>query len=51
MKTTLTDGLYRVTTHSFCAGFTVKNGAVLICAPILARRLGYWLQHAVLVSA
>jgi hypothetical protein len=36
------DGLYRVTTRYFCAGFVVEDGRVTLCAPILRRRLTYW---------
>lgn len=41
-STTLKDGLYQVTTGYLCAGFTIKNGRVDKCAPILLRRLTYW---------
>lgn len=40
------DGLYRVTTRSFVAGFVVESGRVSRCAPILKKRLEYWMQHA-----
>lgn len=36
------DGLYRVTTSYLCAGFTVEDGRVTLCAPILRKRLSYW---------
>ena len=29
------DGLYQVTLPYLCAGFTVKNGTLEFCAPIL----------------
>lgn len=43
------DGLYRVVTPHLCAGFVVKNGKVVACAPILRKRLAYWRTVAVLV--
>lgn len=42
----LRDGLYRVTTDYLCAGFVVYWGAVVDCAPILRKRLGYWITVA-----
>lgn len=36
------DGLYRVTTSYLCAGFVIADGRVVMCAPILRRRLPYW---------
>lgn len=36
------DGLYRVVTPKLCAGFVVRGGRVISCAPILRRRLAYW---------
>jgi hypothetical protein len=47
----LTDGLYRVTTPSLCAGFFIEGGKVAVCAPILRRKLPYWMTLAVCVSA
>jgi hypothetical protein len=40
------DGLYRVVTRSFVAGFVVERGRVTRCAPILRRRLAYWITRA-----
>lgn len=40
------DGLYQVTAHRLCAGFVVQGGRVIMCAPILRRRLAYWLRFA-----
>jgi len=40
--TSLGDGLYRVTTSYLCAGFVVRSGRVVECAPILRRKLTYW---------
>ena len=42
MTVWLTDGLYQVTTSYLCAGFAVKNGSVVACAPILRKKLSYW---------
>ena len=42
MKVDLPDGLYRVVTSYLCAGFVVEHGRVTECAPILRRRLAYW---------
>ncbi len=36
------DGLYRVETSYFVAGFVVKNGVVVRVAPILNRLLKQW---------
>jgi hypothetical protein len=36
-------GLYRVVTPHLCAGFVVEDGRVTRCAPILRRKLAYWL--------
>lgn len=42
------DGLYRVTTSYLCAGFVVSGGKVKasMCAPILRRKLAYWVTVA-----
>lgn len=40
------DGLYQVTYRNICAGFTIKDGRVDLCAPILRRRMAYWLRFA-----
>jgi len=42
----LRDGLYRVQTPDFCAGFLVEGGKVTQCAPILRRKIGFWLRLA-----
>lgn len=39
---TMRDGLYRVCTPVLCAGFIVRGGMIVDCAPILRRRLDYW---------
>lgn len=36
------DGLYRVVTSYLCAGFVVRGGNVVDCAPVLRRRFEYW---------
>lgn len=36
------DGLYQVTTSYLCAGFIVKNGVIIHCAPILRKKIDYW---------
>lgn len=43
---TLADGLYRVTHGTLCAGFVVQGGRVTRCAPILWKRIGYWVNKA-----
>jgi hypothetical protein len=45
-KTPIPDGLYRVKTAHLCAGFVVEDGRVVMCAPILRARFGYWLKRA-----
>jgi len=45
----MTDGLYQVTTSYLCAGFVVEHGVVVLCAPILKRKLHYWKTIAVFV--
>jgi len=46
-RTPLADGLYRVETPTFVAGFLVSKGRVVRCAPILRKRLDYWTTRAV----
>jgi hypothetical protein len=41
------DGLYQVTTAYLCAGFVVQDGKVVDAAPILRKRLKYWITQAV----
>jgi len=45
------DGLYQVTTPYLCAGFVLRAGRVVACAPVLRRRLEYWRRVAVFVCA
>jgi len=40
------DGLYQVTTKYLCAGFIIKNGKVVHCAPILKKKIEYWKKVA-----
>lgn len=44
------DGLYQVTTSYLCAGFVVKDGKVVRCAPILKRKIEYWKTVAVRIA-
>lgn len=45
------DGLYRVSTRYLCAGFIVRDGRIVACAPILRRKLAYWRTVAERVAA
>ena len=38
----MADGLYQVMTSYLCAGFVIERGRLIMCAPILRKRLGYW---------
>lgn len=40
------DGLYQVTTRYLCAGLVIEGGHVVHCAPILRKKLQYWLTQA-----
>lgn len=42
----ISDGLYRVDYRGICAGFVVEGGRVVSCAPILRRRLSFWVKIA-----
>lgn len=44
------NGLYQVTTSYLCAGFVIRNGKVVGCAPILRRKFSYWKTIAKRVS-
>jgi len=46
----LTDGLYLVQTARFTAGFVIEGGKVVSCAPILHKRLAYWMAVAVKIK-
>lgn len=39
----VSSGLYQVTTSYLCAGFVVRDGQVCECAPILRKKLTYWM--------
>jgi len=47
----LSDGLYRVATSYLCAGFIVEEGRITRCAPILRRKLHYWLTVATRIAS
>lgn len=40
------DGVYQVTTNYLCAGFIIKDGRLVDCAPILRNRISYWMSIA-----
>jgi len=40
------DGLYRVCWRDVCAGFVIRQGTVAECAPVLRKRIAYWLTIA-----
>jgi hypothetical protein len=42
----LSDGLWGVETSYLCAAFVIENGKVTHCAPILRKRLAYWMTIA-----
>jgi hypothetical protein len=42
----MVDGLYLVKTKNIYAGFVVEHGRVVRCAPILRKRLAYWITIA-----
>ena len=44
------DGLYQVTTSYLCAGFVIKNGTVVECAPILRKKIDYWKKVAKFIN-
>lgn len=46
----MSDGLYQVTTSYLCAGFVIWGGKVVVCAPILRRKLSYWQTVAVRIG-
>jgi hypothetical protein len=45
----MTDGLYQVTFKGICAGFSIRNGKIKFCAPILKARLDYWKHYAKII--
>lgn len=46
----MSDGIWQVTTKDFCAGYVVKYGQIVYCAPILRRRIQYWVTRAVYIG-
>ncbi len=44
------DGLYRVETPRFTAGFVIRGGKVAEVAPILRKRIGHWKTVAEFVA-
>jgi len=44
--TKLPDGIWQVTTSYLCAGFVVKAGLIISCAPILRPKISYWMTVA-----
>jgi hypothetical protein len=46
IKVCLSDGIYQVRTSYLCAGFTVKDGCAVECAPILRKSFSYWTKRA-----
>ena len=44
------DGLYQVTTSYFCAGFIIKDGVLVHCAPILRKKFDHWKNIAKLIQ-
>jgi len=44
------NGLYIVCTTYLCAGFIYKNGRVIKSAPILKKKIKYWVTIAKWVS-
>lgn len=44
------DGVYRVVSGAICAGYVVEGGRVVSCAPVLRRRIDYWMTKGVRVD-
>jgi len=44
------NGLYRVVTDYFVAGFVVEDGKITRTAPILRKRIEYWKTKAKWIS-
>ncbi len=44
------DGLYRVQTSYFVAGFIIENNKPSLIAPILRKRFNYWKDKAELIN-
>lgn len=45
------DGLYRVVTNYFVAGFVIKDSKLYSCAPILRKKFNYWKTVAEYISS
>lgn len=43
------NGLYQVTTDSYCAGFVISNRVLTRAAPILAKKYPWFLENAKLI--
>ena len=50
VTTPLRDGVYQVCTDQITACFVVRNGWIVECAPILTRRIDYWVLRAHWIS-
>lgn len=46
----MSDGVYQVVQPKFVAAFIVSNGRVVVCAPILRKRIEYWKTVALKIS-
>ena len=44
------DGVYQVHRHEVTAGFSIKDGKVVNCAPVLCKKFSYWQQCAVWIG-
>lgn len=44
------DGLYQVTTKYLCAGYVIRGGKLVACAPILRAKFNYWKTIAVRIG-
>lgn len=42
----LSDGLYHVTNDYLSAAFRIEDGKLTWCAPILRKRMAYWMTVA-----
>jgi len=40
------DGLYRIEYKVICVGFVLYRGRVVVSAPVLRRRMGFWITIA-----
>lgn len=40
------DGLWQVTYKGICAAFVMENNRVVQCAPILRRKMSWWITQA-----